>query len=174
MNWMDIVIGIPIVWGLWRGFREGIILQLGGIVGVILGIWFASRFSRVLGLWLGINPSMAGIAGFIMIMVGVLLAIALLGWLVRGLFRISGLGMFDSAGGTLLGGFKMALIVSLLLFGFDTLNQKEEWVSRRTLNASYFYYPLKNFSVHIFPYADAVRQRWKEGKERMEEHMQEI
>ena len=168
MNWMDIVIGIPIVWGLWRGLREGVILQLGGIAGVILGIWFASKFSRTLGLWLGINPSIAGVAGFIMILVGVLLAIALLGWLMRGLFRISGLGIFDSAGGMLLGGLKMALIMSLLLYGFDMLNKQEEWVSRRTLDTSRFYTPLKNFSGHIFPYVDSVRQRWLDGEEHTE------
>lgn len=158
MNWLDIVIAIPILWGLWKGFRDGIILQLGGIAGIILGVWLAFRHGRAFGVWLHFDPPIATVAGFTIILIGVLLLIALVGRLTRGLFRISGLGMIDQIGGLILGGIKILLIVSLLLYGFDFLNRKQNWVEQQTLDRSSLYRPVKNISNYVFPYVDFAKR----------------
>ena len=159
MNWLDAVIALPLLWALYKGYTEGIILQLGGIAGLLVGVWLAFRYGRALGLAMKLDPSLASVVGFVVIVVGVLIVIALLGRLARGLFRIAGLGMFDMAGGVVLGGLKMALILSVLLCGFDYLNDRHGWVSKETIDRSKLYVPVKGMSAYVFPYVDFVQDK---------------
>ena len=159
MNWLDAVIALPLLWALYKGYTEGIILQLGGIAGLLVGVWLAFRYGRALGLALKLDPSLASVVGFVVIVVGVLIAIALLGRLARGLFRIAGLGMFDAAGGVVLGGVKMALVLSVLLCGFDYLNDRHGWLSQEAIGRSRLYAPVKEVSAYVFPYVDFVQDK---------------
>lgn len=159
MSWLDVVIALPLLWALYKGYTEGIILQLGGIAGLLIGVWLAFRYGRTLGLAMKLDPSLAGVVGFVVIVVGVLIAIGLLGRLARGLFRIAGLGMFDSVGGVVLGGVKMALILSVLLCGFDYLNDQHGWLSQETVGRSRLYEPVRGVSAYVFPYVDFVQDK---------------
>ena len=49
MNGFDIILGIPLLYAAYRGFREGIIVQLGGIAGLFIGVYFAFRHSSAVG-----------------------------------------------------------------------------------------------------------------------------
>ena len=56
MNGFDIILGIPLLYAAYRGFREGIIVQLGGIAGLFIGVYFAFRHSSAVGQWLHTDP----------------------------------------------------------------------------------------------------------------------
>ena len=56
MSWLDVVIAVPLLWALYKGYTEGVILQLGGIVGLLIGVWLAFRYGRTLGLMLKLEP----------------------------------------------------------------------------------------------------------------------
>ena len=118
MNGFDIILGIPLLYAAYRGFREGIIVQLGGIAGLFIGVYFAFRHSSAVGQWLHTDPPIAAAVGFVVILLAVLLVMALLGHLIKGIFKLAGLGPIDAIGGILLGVFKMAVILSLLLYAF--------------------------------------------------------
>ena len=45
MNWLDIVLAIPLLWFLYRGFRNGLIIELASLAALILGIYAALHFS---------------------------------------------------------------------------------------------------------------------------------
>lgn len=159
MSWLDVVIAVPLLWALYKGYTEGVILQLGGIAGLLVGVWLAFRYGRELGLAMKLDPSLAPVVGFVVIVAGVLIAIGLLGRLAHGLFKITGLGMFDTVGGVVLGGLKMALILSVLLCGFDYLNGRHGWVSGETLGRSRLYAPVKGLGAYVFPYVDFVQDK---------------
>ena len=110
MNGFDIILGIPLLYAAYRGFREGIIVQLGGIAGLFIGVYFAFRHSSAVGQWLHTDPPIAAAVGFVVILLAVLLVMALLGHLIKGIFKLAGLGPIDAIGGILLGVFKMAVI----------------------------------------------------------------
>ena len=159
MSWLDVVIAVPLLWALYKGYTEGVILQLGGIVGLLIGVWLAFRYGRTLGLMLKLEPSLAAVVGFIVIVAGVLIVIGLVGRLARGLFKITGLGMYAPVGGVVLGGLKMALILSVLLCGFDYLNNRHGWVSKEAIGRSKLYVPVKGMSAYVFPYVDFVQDK---------------
>ena len=45
MNWLDIVLAIPLLWFMYKGFRNGLIIELASLAALILGIYVALHFS---------------------------------------------------------------------------------------------------------------------------------
>ncbi len=157
MTGIDWILALPLLYAAYRGFREGIAAQLGGMIGLIAGVWLAWHFGDVLGSWMGLDEPLATAAGFLTILVGVMIVLALLGRLLRGLFRFAGLGPFDAIGGVLLGVLKMALLLSVLLLAFLPLNRAGGWVSPQTLERSRLYKPLSQVAPMAFPYLQELK-----------------
>lgn len=154
MNVIDIVILIPFAWAVYLGMKEGIVVQLGGIAGVIIGIWLALKYGSALGHAIRVNDQFAAIVGFIIILIVTLVLIALVGRLLKEIFTFAGLKMFDSVGGVLLSLLKMGLIMSVILLLFDALNHHKPMISQSKLDASLLYDPVKGIAGYIFPYID--------------------
>ena len=45
MNYLDIIIIIPLIWGAYKGFRKGFIIEIASLIALILGIWGGINFS---------------------------------------------------------------------------------------------------------------------------------
>lgn len=156
---LDILLGIPLVWALWAGFRNGIIVQVGGIAGLLLGIWLAFRYGPTVGAWLNINPDADPVIGFIVILLLAVLLMAVVGRLLKGVFRFAGLAALDRFGGALLSLLKIGIILGLLLYAFDNLNRSQNWVKEEKLHHSYLYKPLIGAAKFTFPYMDMVKEK---------------
>ena len=144
MNGFDIILGIPLLYAAYRGFREGIIVQLGGIAGLFIGVYFAFRHSSAVGQWLHTDPPIAAAVGFVVILLAVLLAMALLGHLIKGI---------------LLGVFKMAVILSLLLYAFETVNSTTRWIENDRYTEAALYKPVRSTTALLFPYLDLMKNK---------------
>jgi len=162
MSWFDAVLGIPLLYAAYRGFRDGVIIQLGGILALILGIFLAFKFGEPLGEALGIGETFARIVGFIIIILAVLLCLAIVGRAVRGLFRFAGLGLLDQIGGLLLSVVKMGIILCILLMAFEALNRQKRWVSEEVAEKSVLYKPVRDVADILFPYVDLIKAKWME------------
>lgn len=159
MGVFDIVLGVPLLYAAYKGFREGIVVQLGGILALLIGIWLAFRYCFKIGIMLGASENLANIVGFTVIMLTVLVIMAVLGKILSGLFRFAGLGLFDQIGGVLLSVIKMAIILSVLLMAFETINSEKQWVEQETMTKSVFYKPLRDTADLMFPYLDIIRDK---------------
>mgnify|MGYP003100629911 CR=1 FL=1 len=147
MHAFDIIVGIPLAYAAYRGFRSGIVAQSCGLLGLVAG------------LWMRVDPSAARVAGFVAILLLTLLGIALLGHLLKGLFRLAGLGPIDAVGGLLLGVVKMALILSLLLGAFETVNRSAGWVGEQSYARAVLYKPVREVSRWVFPYLSRAAEK---------------
>lgn len=156
---LDIILAIPLVWALWAGFRNGVIVQLGGIVGLLLGVWLAFRYGAQVGAWLNINDTADGVIGFIIIVVATVVAISLIGRLLKGAFRFAGLAALDRFGGAVLSLFKVALILGLLLWGFGKLSSSLDWEKGKKIEKAYLYEPLTTIAEFTFPYMEMVKEK---------------
>lgn len=63
-----------------------------------MGVYLAYRYSIPASRWLGSEGMTGQAAGFLLVFGLVLVALALLGRLMRGLFKFAGLGLFDQLG----------------------------------------------------------------------------
>lgn len=154
----DLVLLCILVWGFIAGLRSGIIVQLGGLAGLFLGVYFAWRFGTQVGLWLGMGENTAAIGGFFALLVAILIAVAIISRLMRGVFRLVGLGVIDKIGGAVISVVKVALVVSLLIYCFDRLNSGSKWVSEDELGRSHLYSPMLGVAHKAFPYIDAIKE----------------
>lgn len=159
MNGFDIIAGIPLLYAAYRGFRSGVVVQLCGIVGLLCGVYFAFRYGARVGGWLHAGEEVATAAGFVVVVLAVVLALAVLGRLIRGVFRFAGLGVFDAAGGAVFGVLKMLLVLGALLCAFETLNRATGWVESDRYEKAMLYRPLRGTSDLLFPYLREMKDK---------------
>lgn len=156
---VDIILGIPILWAIYQGYKQGVWVQLGGVVGVILGSWIGFHFGGKIGEFFSLTGQSAYIVGFITAIILVIIILAIVSHLLKGLFRISGLSMLDHIGGVLLSLLKIVLILSLLVALFDGLNSRYRWVEQKYIDSSTVYGPIKSTSDMVFPFAKSLKDR---------------
>lgn len=154
---VDIVIGFLLLVALFTGFRKGFFVQLAGLAGLVIGVWLAIRSAGTLGMWLGINDKYAAVAGFLIILVVVILLVASVGRVFRGVFGFAGLSLVDKLAGMVLSLAKTGLIVALVLWGFDATNRCYGWVPEEKLDRSVFYRPMLDITTTVFPYIESLQ-----------------
>lgn len=152
MNILDIILLILLIVSAVSGYRKGIIVQVCGIAGLLLGIYIAFRFSTMLGQWLGAGAEFGPVLSFIILLIVVILVLWLAGKLIKKLFHATGLGIVDRIGGLALGVIKVALVLSLLLGLIQRFNDKHEIIKPQTFTSSKIYPPLRKMAGAIFPY----------------------
>ena len=158
MTVFDIVCGLLLAVGAWKGWRDGIIVQLSGILGLLVGVYLAYRYSIPASRWLGSEGMTGQAAGFLLVFGLVLVALALLGRLMRGLFKFAGLGLFDQLGGAALGIVKVALLVSVLLGAYESINLTRHWTDGEKTERSWLYRPVKEAGELAFPYLRSLKE----------------
>lgn len=150
MNILDIILAIVLVFGAVQGFRKGIIAQLCGVVGVLIGAWLAFKFGAKLGDWIGVELNDI-VASVIVFLVAILVA-GLFGRIAAAVLKATGLGIINRLGGMLLSVVEYALILALLLGVFEQINNTTKWVDSKVLEESALVGPVKDVSDYVFPY----------------------
>ena len=41
--WLDITISIPLLWGIYIGYKKGLVSQVLGVISLFLGIWIGAN-----------------------------------------------------------------------------------------------------------------------------------
>ncbi len=159
MNIIDIILLVVALWAIYDGVRDGLLVQIGGVVGLVVGAWLAFRYAERVGIWFGMHGAEASVAGFIAVLIVAIIVITLGSRLLRGVFRWTGLGIFDSLFGAALSVLKMAVIASLVIAAIDTLNVNYSLIGREKIENSKAYLPLRNFSTKIFPLFERVKEQ---------------
>jgi membrane protein required for colicin V production len=116
----DFFLLAPIAYGAFNGFRKGLLLEVLSLVA-----WFIAVILGLQFLNLAI-PTMRGVVGeaygflpfitFLVVFVFIIIAVRVVGVLIKKVIHLTPLGMFDSLGGSVLGGLKWCLGVSLFLY----------------------------------------------------------
>ncbi len=161
MNIIDIILLIIAAWALYAGARDGLLVQIGGVVGLVVGVWLAFRQAAQVGAWFGMHGAEASLAGFITVLLVTIVVIAIGSRLLRGVFRMSGLGIFDAMLGSAVSVLKTAIVVSLIISAIDAVNVNNVLISKERIETSRGYMPLRDLSTKIFPLFDHVREQLK-------------
>jgi len=121
MNIFDaIIIGITLILAI-KGFFNGIVKELGGLVGIIGGLFLASKFYHQAGIYINDNlleipnKSAIDLIGFISVFVGFWIVIVFIGFLISKILKASVLNALDRLLGFLFGGMKFFLIISVIV-----------------------------------------------------------
>jgi len=156
MNWLDIVLAIPLVWFMYKGFRNGLIIELASLAALVLGIYVALHFSFYAKDFLLENFDIAdtylNIIAFAITFITVAVSVYLLGKIIHKLVNIVALGFLNRLAGGIFGLLKAALVLSVIIYfinGFDSGILKSE-----VKEESFLYEPIGSVVPMIFPFLD--------------------
>jgi len=151
MNYLDIVITVSLLYGLVKGFSNGLIKEITGLLSLIIGIYIAVNFSIFL------EPYLSGIFGdyeqfkpiiaFAVLFVATIVIINLIGILANKLTKALALGIISRFLGGIFGLLKIVVILSFLLFVITDHNL----INKNTKDDSVLYKPLSDIAALITP-----------------------
>ncbi|MEG1648287.1 MAG: CvpA family protein [Rikenellaceae bacterium] len=158
MNGIDIALLVILIYGAYRGFRNGIIVELCGILGIVIGAYVAYHFSDELATHISLPKDVAMILSFLIIFITIILTISIIARVVSKILSFGGLGVVNSLLGAVASVIKIGVVLSLLVSSFITLNTKTGWMEQSTLKKSEMIPKLQNLSHMLFPYIDFLEK----------------
>jgi membrane protein required for colicin V production len=157
MNWLDIVIIALLIYAVWEGARQGLVRQVLGLAALIVGIYLAWNEGHAVGDMLGLEDMVATVVGFALVLIVVIVVVALIGRLTRGLFRLVGLGIFDNIFGIAFSALKMLLVVGILIVVIESVDKKDKILTDKVKATSPMYRVATAVTDFVFPYIDLVK-----------------
>ncbi len=147
MSFIDIIILLPVAYGFVRGLFRGLVGEITSLAAIILGIvgakLWASTVAMKLVEFFDIGQQGAQILGYLLVFIVIALGLNLAGKLVEKLLSFIALGGVNKFLGGLFGAIKLALIMSVLLNGFDMLDETFSIMQPEQKEASVCYAPVK-------------------------------
>jgi membrane protein required for colicin V production len=152
----NIILLIPILWGFYKGFRKGLVVELASILAIILGIFACAKFSDVVASFLGtevhsMSSVYLSIIADVVVFLGIIILVFFLAKRIENVAKALLLGWANRLLGGIFGAFKWALLISVLLYFFDVLNSKADIVNAETLQRSFVYTHLVLLAPWIMP-----------------------
>ena len=156
MNYIDIILGLILVFAAINGLRKGLINELASLAALILGIWGAIEFSYIttdfLKNNLNVESNYINIISFIVTFIVIVILVHIIGTSVNKLIEVAMLGFVNKLAGLVFGVLRSALILSIILLVFNKIDKDVNIISPATKSESNLYEPIRNFAPSIFPF----------------------
>ena len=152
MNYLDIIIVVPLLYGLIKGFSNGLIKEVTALVSLLVGVYVAINFSlylepKVADVLGGYEQFVSIIAFAILFLVSVF-CVKAIGLMLEKLTKALALGIISRFLGGIFGLLKVVVIFSFLLF---VIIDYDEETFKKTKDDSVLYKPLSDISAMITP-----------------------
>lgn len=155
MNFFDIILGSLLAFGLYKGFRNGLLVELASFVSLLLGIYLAVQFSaftaKSLAGFVHWNPKTIQIVAFLLTFVAVVIGISFLAKILTKIVHFAYLGWINKLGGGFFRLLKTILILSVFQNLFEKINFNQTFAKKETLDQSLFYTPIQKTAGYIYP-----------------------
>lgn len=155
MNFIDIVIVIPLLWAIYKGFRKGLVIEIASLAALILGIYGGIHFSDAVADFLqskfNWNSDYMPLISFTITFLGIVILVHLVGKVVEKVVDLVALGIVNKIFGAAFGLIKVAFILSVIVIIFDSFDAKMHFIDQEKKDNSMLYKPLRSFSVAIIP-----------------------
>ena len=167
MGFLDIIVCALLVFAFYKGVVNGFFIELASLISLVLGIYFAVKFSsfmkEILMEYVKWNPNSIQIVAFILTFIVVVIAIHLLGKFLTGIANFAFLGWLNKLGGGFFRVLKTVLIVSIVFSLFEKINYNNYLAKQETLDNSIFFNPIQKIAGYIFP---SIKKGYEEIKKK--------
>ena len=155
MNYIDIAVAIPLIWGAYKGFTKGLIIELASIIALILGGYIGMHFSGITSTYLSqivtMEESFMPIVSFAVTFIVIVLGVYLLAKILEKVINLVALKLVNKISGSVFGIVKAAFIISLILVFVESVDQKLELIPKETKESSLLYSPIGAIAPAIIP-----------------------
>lgn len=158
MSYIDIIILLFLFYGAYRGFSRGLIVEVATLLGLVLGVYMAVRYSpyteNFLRDFFNFSSRYISYIALAVTFILVVIFVYVVGKLLTKLIDIISLGLVNKLLGTVLGVAKYFLIVCVLLLVIDALDEKFQFIGEETKQKSLLFYSFLNFAQKMY---DSIR-----------------
>ncbi len=154
MSFLDIVLGILLAWGLYKGLKNGLFVELASLIALIAGIFGAIHFSYIAGDYLSQNMDWneryIKIAAFLITFIAIVVIVHLAGKFLTKIADFAMLGLLNKIAGGIFGALKVAVILGAVLIFFERATSSLKFINEETQQESIFYEPIKEIGAFVF------------------------
>jgi membrane protein required for colicin V production len=153
MVWIDIVFLAPILWGVYSGFKKGLIAQVIGLISLVCGVWIGTHFQHIVQPLLvdKVQEKYLSILCFVVLFFSILIIGAIISKILEKFINFIQLKLLNKVGGILLGVFKIISFLVIIVFIIESFDRQSMLIARDTKNNSYCYPVLKNIGELVVP-----------------------
>lgn len=155
MNYLDFILLVPVLIGAWKGFRKGFIIEIFTLLALFAGIYGAIHFSdymaTVLTDNLKIQSDYLAIFAFALTFLLVGAMVYYLGKVLEKAISLVALSTINKFAGLVFGTLKMLLVSSMIVIVLESIDEKDNIISKKLKDSSLLYEPLKNITFKALP-----------------------
>lgn len=155
MDFIDIALAALLIFGLIKGLRNGLFVELALLIAFFIGIFAAIKFSYVVKTMfenaVSWSPKTIQVSAFVITLIIVVVGIHLLAKMLSGLANFAFLGWLNSLGGGVFAVLKTIILLGIVLSLFQKVNLNNMLISKETQENSLLYNPVLKTSELCLP-----------------------
>jgi membrane protein required for colicin V production len=159
MEFMDILIGLFLLYEIVRGLKRGFMIEAASIIGIVLAFYAATAFREPMAHLLGPvcfgSERWSSVIGFLFTFLVIYLLIVILAKVFEGILGVFALGGINRLAGGAFCLLKGALVLSIILNLYETIDSDRSFVGSKHIESSVFYKPVLKVAPTIFPLFDS-------------------
>jgi membrane protein required for colicin V production len=147
MNFIDIILIVPLIYAAWRGFRKGLIIEvftlLALLVGIYAGIHFSDWTSERIQEYFEIEPNYLPVVSFTLTCLAIGAIVFFAGKMLEQMIKVVNLSPVNKILGVIFGMLKMVYTLSILLILIETYDERGDFIPEDLKENSLLYDPIK-------------------------------
>jgi membrane protein required for colicin V production len=165
MNFLDIIILIPLVIFILKGLKKGLVIEIVSLIALFFGILAGIYLSDFVAAWLvkywALNASYTYGVAFIMIFVAVIILMRIIAKTIEKFLDLTALGFFNKILGAVFGLLKVLFLISLVFYVINKFDSKEKLITTQVKNKSHLYKPISSIAPFAIPRIKSEYDKWQ-------------
>ncbi len=155
MNFIDVLLMVPLIYAAWKGFRNGFVIEIFTLLAFFVGIYAGINFSDYAAHQLTDEFELEAVYvaptafALTFLVVGALVYFA--GKAIEQLIKVAALSPLNKGAGLVFGFLKMGYILSVVLIIVESYDEKKEFFKDETKQGSMLYGPVKDLGMYTLP-----------------------
>jgi membrane protein required for colicin V production len=154
VSFIDIVLGLLLLYGLFKGVQNGLLVEIASIIALIAGLYGAIHFSYIVGDYLAShwdwNERTMSLLSFIITFFIIVILVIMAAKLLTKVAEFAMLGLLNKIAGGLFGTLKVAIILGALLIFLESVNKNLKLINDENIAKSVLYEPIRNIGSLVF------------------------
>ena len=150
----DVVVIALLIWGVIKGFRNGLIIELSSlaalVVGIIAAMYLSDWVNSIIKQWTDFQYT--AIIAFVVVFIGIIIGMHYLAKALTSVVEVTALNLFNRILGSLFSVMVFAFIISVFVSFFAFLDWDEKYFPPSDKAKSKLYEPISKFAPAVFPY----------------------
>ncbi len=155
MNFIDIVLIVPIAYAAYKGFKHGFVIEVFTLLAILVGIYVGIHFSDFTAQWLSetfdMHSAYLPVIAFTLTFLAVGALIYFGGKVVEKMIKVVHLSIVNKLAGLVFAAIKMTYILSVILVLIDSYDEKGDFFPDNTKKESLLYVPVREVATKSVP-----------------------